>query len=570
MSDDHTVRAASLEARLSSVLMDIDDDDDDVILVSIDMTNEAAIPLGGLKAHILTSDGNKVESESGISSLGPGLTRNFAFEFPLEKGTWSFMVSGAGQSLTLGPYEADFTYEEEKGRVFGNAIGSNLFSGAFDSHLDIFGKTSEREIIDPSSVVLTSYSGENSSGGSIKISLGESKVETADSQDELRVPPWQQKKPIEPTPVETPSPSGDLLLYAAKTDSAAEMLLTAAPEVVESTPVEIITAATPPPLPPGPVNPPVESPSSTSPATPAAGPPAGPPSSPPAGPPSGPPAGPPSTPAAGPPAGPPSGPPVESPSSTSPATPAAGPPSGPPSEAPSTPPAGPPVESPSSTSPATPAAGPPSGPPSEAPSAAPTGPLSEDLGMKNINSESDLDNEGESPTSNNKFVIWFQEQSIFIYGGLLLLFILLNLMLSIFTSGSEKLSIPGSAGEERFAGWTDLILIITSGALFGWGICDHKIGRDLSNKILMFKDGGIKNLYALLGITGAFFLFIILNLKFALFSGGSEKISLPGSSGPAAFVGWLDLILLIALSGHLAFVARNLKLSKPVVVAHEA
>ena len=558
MSDDHTVRAASLEARLSSVLMDIDDDDDDVILVSIDMTNEAAIPLGGLKAHILTSDGNKVESESGISSLGPGLTRNFAFEFPLEKGTWSFMVSGAGQSLTLGPYEADFTYEEEKGRVFGNAIGSNLFSGAFDSHLDIFGKTSEREIIDPSSVVLTSYSGENSSGGSIKISLGESKVETADSQDELRVPPWQQKKPIEPTPVETPSPSGDLLLYAAKTDSAAEMLLTAAPEVVESTPVEIITAATPPPLPPGPVNPPVESPSSTSPATPAAGPPAGPPSSPPAGPPS------------GPPAGPPSGPPVESPSSTSPATPAAGPPSGPPSEAPSTPPAGPPVESPSSTSPATPAAGPPSGPPSEAPSAAPTGPLSEDLGMKNINSESDLDNEGESPTSNNKFVIWFQEQSIFIYGGLLLLFILLNLMLSIFTSGSEKLSIPGSAGEERFAGWTDLILIITSGALFGWGICDHKIGRDLSNKILMFKDGGIKNLYALLGITGAFFLFIILNLKFALFSGGSEKISLPGSSGPAAFVGWLDLILLIALSGHLAFVARNLKLSKPVVVAHEA
>ena len=550
MSDDHTVRAASLEARLSSVLMDIDDDDDDVILVSIDMTNEAAIPLGGLKAHILTSDGNKVESESGISSLGPGLTRNFAFEFPLEKGTWSFMVSGAGQSLTLGPYEADFTYEEEKGRVFGNAIGSNLFSGAFDSHLDIFGKTSEREIIDPSSVVLTSYSGENSSGGSIKISLGESKVETADSQDELRVPPWQQKKPIEPTPVETPSPSGDLLLYAAKTDSAAEMLLTAAPEVVESTPVEIITAATPPPLPPGPVNPPVESPSIASPATPAAGPPSGPPSSPPAG--------------------LPSGPPVESPSIASPAPPAAGPPSGPPSEAPSTPPAGPPVESPSSTSPATPAAGPPSGPPSEAPSAAPTGPLSEDLGMKNINSESDLDNEGESPTSNNKFVIWFQEQSIFIYGGLLLLFILLNLMLSIFTSGSEKLSIPGSAGEERFAGWTDLILIITSGALFGWGICDHKIGRDLSNKILMFKDGGIKNLYALLGITGAFFLFIILNLKFALFSGGSEKISLPGSSGPAAFVGWLDLILLIALSGHLAFVARNLKLSKPVVVAHEA
>ena len=167
-------------------------------------------------------------------------------------------------------------------------------------------------------------------------------------------------------------------------------------------------------------------------------------------------------------------------------------------------------------------------------------------------------------------MIWFQSQSIFIYGGLLLLFILLNLMLSIFTSGSEKLSIPGSAGEERFAGWTDLLLIIISGALFGWGLCDHQIGKDLSNKILMFKDGGIKNFYALLGITGAFFLFIILNLKFALFSGGSEKISLPGSAGPAAFVGWLDLVLLIALSGLLTFLGRSFKLSQSVLATQEA
>ena len=87
MSDDHTIRAASLEAKLSTVQMDIDDDDEDVVLVSIDMTNEAAIPLGGLEVHIVTSDGKKVASDSGISSLGPGLTRNFSFEFPLEKGT---------------------------------------------------------------------------------------------------------------------------------------------------------------------------------------------------------------------------------------------------------------------------------------------------------------------------------------------------------------------------------------------------------------------------------------------------------------------------------------------------
>ena len=374
MSDDHTVRAASLEARLSTVLMDIDDDDEDVILASINMTNEAAIPLGGLEVHILTSDGKKVESESGISSLGPGLTRNFSFEFPLEKGTWSFKVSGAGQSLSLGPYEADFTYEEEKGRVFGNAIGSNLFSGAFDSNLDSFGKTSEREIIDPSSVVLTSYSGENSSGGSTKISLGESKVEAADSKDEARVPPWQQKKTSEPTPVESPTPSGDLLLHVAKTNSAAEMLLAAAPEIVESTPVEVITAApevvesahvemvtaaTPPPLPSGPAPADVESPSIAQSPAPVTKTPSPPPAGPPPGPPTGPPSGPPSTPPAGPPSGPPS-------------TPPAGPPTGPPSGPPSTPPAGPPTGPPSGP-PSTSPAGPPTGPPSGPPTGPPTG-----------------------------------------------------------------------------------------------------------------------------------------------------------------------------------------------------
>ncbi|MCP2504565.1 MAG: hypothetical protein NLN65_04660, partial [Candidatus Poseidoniaceae archaeon] len=267
MSDDHTVRAASLEAKLSTVQMDIDDDDEDVVLVSIDMTNEAAIPLGGLEVHIITSDGKKVESDSGISSLGPGLTRNFSFEFPLEKGTWSFTVTGAGQSLSLGPFEADFTYEAEQGRAFGNAIGSSLFSGAFDSNLDSFGKVSEREIIDPSSVVLTSYSGENASGGSTKISLGDSKTEAAESKDAPRIPPWQQKKTSDPVPVETSAPSSDLLLHAAKTSSTEEMLLAAVPETVEPTPVEPVmaatpsTAATPPPLPSGPPPTPVESPS---------------------------------------------------------------------------------------------------------------------------------------------------------------------------------------------------------------------------------------------------------------------------------------------------------------------
>ena len=250
MSDDHTARAASLEARLSSVQMEIDDDDEDVILVSVDMTNEAVAPLGGLEVHVLTSDGKKVESESGISSLGPGLTRNFSFEFPLEKGTWTFSVSGAGQSLSLGPYDADFTFEAEQGRAFGNAIGSTLFSGAFDANLDSFGQTAEREIIDPSSVVLTSYSGENAAGGSTKISLGEDKIETKkESKDGPRTPPWEKKSVSEPAPVEQPSPAGDLLLQAAQANAPAEQpspagdLLLQAAQV--NTPVETLTEETP-------------------------------------------------------------------------------------------------------------------------------------------------------------------------------------------------------------------------------------------------------------------------------------------------------------------------------------
>jgi hypothetical protein len=194
MSDDHSVRTASLEARLSTVEMDIDDDDEDVVLVTVDMTNEAAIPLGGLEIHIITSDGQKVESQSGITSLGPGLTRNFTFEFPLENGTWTFSVSGGGQSLTLGPYDAAFTYVAEQGRAFGNSIGSSLFSGAFNTHLDSFGKVDEREIIDPSQMVMTSYTGENAAGGSTKIVPGGSSNNEED-EDAPRTPPWQQSKP---------------------------------------------------------------------------------------------------------------------------------------------------------------------------------------------------------------------------------------------------------------------------------------------------------------------------------------------------------------------------------------
>ena len=219
MSDDHTVRTSSLAARLSSVEMDIDDDED-VLFVTVDMTNEAAIPIGGLDIAVVTSDGKKVASQSGISSLGPGLTRNFTFEFPLETGTWTFEVSGS-QNLSLGPYEADFTYEADQGRMLGNSIGASLFSGAFDQDLGMFGQINEREMIDPSKMVMTTYFGENAEGGSTKISIGDPSNDVeSDSEDDdaLRIPPWE-KQNSEPTPSSAAS-SGDLLLQAAQVQAS--------------------------------------------------------------------------------------------------------------------------------------------------------------------------------------------------------------------------------------------------------------------------------------------------------------------------------------------------------------
>ena len=175
MSDEHSARTASLEARLTSVKMEIDDDDEDVVFVTVDMTNEATTPIGGLSAFITTSNGKKVEALTPVTSLGPGLTRTYSFEFPLDKGTWTYSVSGGGQNLSLGPYEADFTYESEEGRLLGNAIGSSLFSGAFDANLESFGQVQEKELIDASTVVMTSYHGENASGGSTKVKVGAAK-----------------------------------------------------------------------------------------------------------------------------------------------------------------------------------------------------------------------------------------------------------------------------------------------------------------------------------------------------------------------------------------------------------
>ena len=73
----------------------------------------------------------------------------------------------------------------------GNAVGSSLFSGAFDANLGDFGNIQERELIDASQVQMSSFFGENAEGGSTKISAG---TFGNAEEDGPKTPPWEQKK----------------------------------------------------------------------------------------------------------------------------------------------------------------------------------------------------------------------------------------------------------------------------------------------------------------------------------------------------------------------------------------
>ncbi|MEC7989194.1 MAG: hypothetical protein VX151_04580, partial [Candidatus Thermoplasmatota archaeon] len=201
-----------MNAHLTSVKMEIDDDDEDVIQVVVDVVNESSIPIGGLQAVLVDAKGKRYEATEGISSIGPGLTRQFKFEAHIHTGTWTFEFKGGGQAMKLGPYEADFEYTAKKGRVLGNAIGSSLFSGAFDNHLGDFGNTEERGIIDASSVVMTAYVGENMEGGATKVFRGDA----VEEEDAPRTPPWatDSSEPAPLTTLEAPAAAVDLTSLA--------------------------------------------------------------------------------------------------------------------------------------------------------------------------------------------------------------------------------------------------------------------------------------------------------------------------------------------------------------------
>ena len=297
MSASTTGSSGSLQAEVINIKMDINDDDEDVIIATVSITNEAPVPMGGLDVAVITNTGAKHLSQEGVTSLGPGIQRDWTFEFPLDSGEWTFVLKGSSDEIKMGPYAYDFEYSVTQGRKLSSNIGSSLFSGAFDQDLGDFGNVKEREMIDPTKVVLTSYSAENSEGGETLIKTDKDLLSTgltSTSGSEAREAPILNANPVREAPLSQPSRTEDPLLAHAPSSASVR-------EAPPTPPAGPPTPPTGPPTPPpGPPTPPAGPP------TPPAGPPT-PPPGPPTGPPAGPPAGPP-----GPPAGPPSGPPASS------------------------------------------------------------------------------------------------------------------------------------------------------------------------------------------------------------------------------------------------------------------
>ena len=320
-----TGSSGSLQAEVIDIRMDINDDDEDVVIAKVSITNEAPVPMGSLDVAVITHLGAKHHSEEGVTSLGPGIQRDWTFEFPLDSGEWTFVLSGSSSEIKIGPFAFDFEYSATQGRKLSSNIGSSLFTGAFDTSLEDFGKVKEREMIDSSKVVLTSYSAENSRGGETTIKTDTNELSTgltSTSGIDARDAPILNANPIRDAPLTQTSRTEDPVL-AHNPGSSSIRESPVEPATLEEAPG---IASTPLPSPPaGPPTPPSVPPEG--PPSPPSGPPT-PPSGQPAGP-QGPPDGPPKPPV-GPPSGPPTPPPETPKGPPSPPKPPVGPPTGPP------------------------------------------------------------------------------------------------------------------------------------------------------------------------------------------------------------------------------------------------
>ena len=359
MSDEQIGRSNSLLAELLSVVLDVDDDDRDIIRVVIAITNESAVPISNIESSIDTIGKGSYTAERSISSIGPGLTRNFHFVLGDDLGHWVFNLShGTGASkdtLEIGPIRADLRLgemlEEEvelAGSSLGGGIGGGMIADVFSDALGDFGKVRETieikmelEATPESSSREAENEDEIEQNNSKKPELKpELKPASPVSKSWEEVPstpppkpsmtpppkPSMESKPVNPPPISPPSSdpllSPDILNKISSTSSG--MTSKSEENARAPPPTQGNRVHEAPPTSPGRVSPPVKAHSESSPSVREA-PPSGPPSGPPASvPPSGPPSGPPAN---VPPSGPPSALPASAPPKSAFKKPTSGPPS---------------------------------------------------------------------------------------------------------------------------------------------------------------------------------------------------------------------------------------------------
>ncbi|MCS5537510.1 MAG: hypothetical protein NZ770_05340, partial [Candidatus Poseidoniaceae archaeon] len=265
MAEELTVRSGALIATVISVKMEIDDDDRDVIEAEIEVSNEAGIPMGQLEPVVETTEGSTFHSLDPISSIGPGLSRLFIFNFSLPGGEWTFKLwhetAGGRKSLDLGPYHSEYELKKKEiGRQPKTSMGEGLFGGAFNMGMDDFGNISERGFIDSTNIELVEYEAEHDAGGGTKINVSSAEEGSLSNLSTVAEEPTSSS--LTDSPPAQPSPMNQAL-----------NAITSAPSSPPSgAPSGPPTPPAGPPIPPA--APPEEAPSSA-PSGPADGPPTG-------------------------------------------------------------------------------------------------------------------------------------------------------------------------------------------------------------------------------------------------------------------------------------------------------
>ena len=127
MSVATTGSSGSLHAEVINIKMDINDDDEDVIIATVSIYGLSSH--GRIRCRRSNKFGAKHPSQEGVTSLGPGIQRDWTFEFPLDSGEWTFVLSGSSADIKMGPFAHDFEYSVTQGRKLSSNIGSSLFSG---------------------------------------------------------------------------------------------------------------------------------------------------------------------------------------------------------------------------------------------------------------------------------------------------------------------------------------------------------------------------------------------------------------------------------------------------------